>query len=133
MCKFIKVIEGKPKDLYTPYIILCMGKMENRTTIQVSEKLRQELRVLASKRDVSYQELLKDMISVFRELDRERTIISIPAKLAEKVEDNIKDTDIRSTSEYVTFILRMIMSEQEDFGKSDEKKIKERLKKLGYI
>ena len=67
--------------------------MENRTTIQVSEDLRKELRVLASKRDVSYQDLLKDMISIFKELDKEKTIISIPKKLSEKVEEKIVETD----------------------------------------
>ena len=63
--------------------------MEDRTTIQVSEKLRKELRILASKRDISYQELLNDMISVFKELDRENTIVSVPTKLAEKINEKI--------------------------------------------
>jgi len=110
--------------------------MENRTTIQVSEALRQELKVLASKRDISYQELLSDMISVFKELDKKKTIVSIPAKLADKVRNNIEDTDISSVSEYVTFVLRMIMAEKqqtEDKEKIDEEKIKQRLKNLGYL
>ena len=107
--------------------------MENRTTIQLSESLRQELRVLAAKRDISYQELLSDMVSVFKELDREKTIISIPKKLANKIEENIKDTDMRSDSEYVTFILRMILSEEGKVDESDAEKIKDKLKNLGYL
>lgn len=107
--------------------------MKNRTTIQVSEKIRKELRVLASQRDKNYQELLKDMISVFRELDREKTIVSIPSKLTEKVEEKIKETDIKTVSEYITFLLRMVLSEEGKIKNVDEKKIKEKLKKLGYL
>lgn len=108
--------------------------MENRTTIQVSEKLRQELKILASKRDISYQELLSDMISVFKELDREKTIISIPTKLAKKVEEKIIGTDIKSASEYVTFLLRLILSEESEvYSDIDDKKVRERLKRLGYL
>lgn len=109
------------------------GTMQDRTTIQVSEKLRRELRILASKRDISYQELLQDMISVFKELDREKTIISIPTKLAEKVNGKIKDTDIKSTSEYVTFVLRMLLAEKIQYKRNDEVKIKQKLKNLGYL
>lgn len=107
--------------------------MQNRTTIQLSENLRKELRILASKRDVNYQELLSDMMSVFRELDREKAIVSIPSKLAEKIKTNIKKTDIGSVSEYVTFILRMILAEKADIKSTDEAKIKQKLKNLGYL
>ncbi len=110
-----------------------MYDMENRTTIQVTEDLRKELRILASKRDISYQDLLKDMITVFKELDKESTIVSIPKKLSEKVKDNIKDTDMRNVSEYITFLLRMILAEEADINSSDETKIKDKLKKLGYL
>lgn len=110
-----------------------MYDMKNRTTVQVSEDLRKELRILASKRDISYQELLNDMISVFKELDRERTIVSIPSKLSNKIKEKISGTDMPSVSEYVTFILRLILSEDTDIKKSDESKIKEKLKKLGYL
>ncbi len=107
--------------------------MEDRTTIQISENLRKELRILASQRDKNYQELLKDMISVFRELDKEKTIISIPSKLSSKIEEKIKNTDIKTVSEYITFLLRMVLSEEGKVKDINEKKIKERLKKLGYI
>lgn len=108
--------------------------MENRTTIQISEELRQELKVLAAKRDISYQKLLSDMISVFKELDRSKTILSIPRNLAEKVELKVKNTSFNSNSEYITFILRLVMSEDNNINEDfDETQIKERLKKLGYI
>ena len=107
--------------------------MENRTTIQLSESLRKELRILAAKRDVSYQELLKDMISVFQELDKEKTIVSIPKRLADRIRENIKETDISSVSEYTTFVLRTVLSENVDIKQSNEEKIKQKLKNLGYL
>ena len=110
--------------------------MENRTTIQVSEDLRKQLKVLAARRDISYQELLQDMISVFRELDREKTIISIPAMLAGKINEKISKTDFSSVSEYTAFVLRQMLLESADKEKisdSDEEKIKDKLRKLGYL
>lgn len=108
--------------------------MENRTTIQVSEDVRKKLKVLASKRDASYEELLGEMINVFNELDRTKTIISVPKLLASKVNENIKKgTDMSSVSEYVTFLLRLALSEEGPLHKTDEQKIKGRLKTLGYL
>jgi len=107
--------------------------MQNRTTIQLSENLRKELRQLAARRDINYQELLKDMISVFKELDGGKTIVSIPKKLADKVKENIKDTDMSSVSEYVTFLLRMILAEKAEVKSLNETKIKQRLRNLGYL
>ncbi len=108
--------------------------MENRTTIQVSEGLRKKIRVLAAKRDISYQKLLSDMISVFGELDKDKTIISIPSKLADKLHNTIKDTDFKTISEYVTFLIRLILYEKAEKSKEiDVTKVKKRLKKLGYF
>ncbi len=108
--------------------------MENRTTIQVSEELRKKIRVLAAKRDISYQKLLSDMISVFEELDRDKTIISIPSKLADKLHNTIKDTDFKTISEYVTFLIRLILYEKTEKSKEiDVTKVKKRLKELGYF
>lgn len=110
--------------------------MEERTTIQLSAKLRKELKILASKRDISYQELLKDMISVFKELDKEKTIISIPNQLSKKIENKIKNTDIKSVSEYITFLLRLVLAEYKDRTRISEKggeALKNKLKSLGYL
>ncbi len=108
--------------------------MQDRTTIQISENLRKELRMLAAKRDRSYQELLSDMTSVFKELDKEKTIVSIPKGIAKKIKKQIRSTDISSVSEYITFILRLILAEKDKALKTgEEKKIRQRLKKLGYL
>ena len=108
--------------------------MENRTTIQVSEGLRRKLRILAAKRDISYQKLLLDMISVFEELDKEKTIISIPGKLADNLHNTIKDTDFKTISEYATFIIRLILYEKAEKSKeADLTNIKKKLKSLGYL
>ena len=108
--------------------------MDNRTTIQISENLRKELRILASMRDVSYQELLEEMVSVFKELDSSKTIISIPTKLGEVIQKNIKGSDFKSLSEYVTFLLRLMLIE-EGVSHDDKnlKKIRKRLRGLGYL
>jgi vacuolar-type H+-ATPase subunit E/Vma4 len=97
--------------------------MEDRTTIQVSGGLRKKLRVLAAKRDISYQKLLSDMISVFEELEKDKTVISIPKKLSETVKEKIKQTDFRSVSEYLTFIMRLILYENAETSKQDIKNI----------
>ena len=107
--------------------------MNERTTIQLSNDLRKQLRELAAKRDENYQELLKDMIGVFNELDKEKTIVSIPKKLSEKMNVVMDHTDFSSKSEYITFLLRLMLYEKSDTLKTDEKKIKEKLKHLGYI
>jgi len=110
--------------------------MENRTTIQITEDLRKQLKVLAARRDISYQELLQDMVSVFKELNQEKTIISIPSMLAGKVNEKIEKTDFSSVSEYTTFVLRQMLMEtahKQDIASSDEEKIKDKLRKLGYL
>ncbi len=107
--------------------------MINRTTIQVSDEIRKELKFLASKRDKNYQELLSDMLSVFKELDRDKTIISIPKKLAGRINEIIKNTDFKTVSEYVSFILRILFYENAEPEKINESKLKARLKALGYL
>jgi Arc/MetJ-type ribon-helix-helix transcriptional regulator len=110
-----------------------MYKLERRTTIQVSEELRKELRILASRRDVNYQELLSDMISVFKELDKDRAIVSIPKALEGRIRESIKTSDFKTVSEWVTFVIRLMFYEQANPEKADEKKIKKQLKALGYL
>ena len=53
--------------------------------------------------------------------------ISLSLPLIEKIKKKIKGTGMPSVSAYVTFILRQILSGE------DETQIKNRLKKLGYI
>jgi Arc/MetJ-type ribon-helix-helix transcriptional regulator len=65
------------------------------------------------------------------------TTVSIPSPLFKKVEERIKNTGFTSVSSYVTYVLREIVSEEkiesEPFTRSDEERIKEKLKALGYL
>ena len=60
--------------------------------------------------------------------------------MAEKVNELINGTGFNSVSSFVTYILRQILSEsgskkhgEEVFTEKDEKKVKDRLKSLGYL
>jgi Arc/MetJ-type ribon-helix-helix transcriptional regulator len=67
------------------------------------------------------------------------TTVSIPAPLFSKVEERIKDTGFTSVSSYVTYVLREIVAEGEKeeeehpFSEEDEERVKERLRRLGYL
>ncbi len=64
------------------------------------------------------------------------TEVLIPTSLFEKIRERIKGTGFSSVSGYVTYVLREVLSEEEEeevFSKEDEEKIKARLKALGYI
>ena len=72
-----------------------------------------------------------------RKREKEKfTEVLIPTSLFEKVRERIKGTGFSSVSGYVTYVLREVLSEEEEeevFSKEDEEKIKARLKALGYI
>ena len=110
--------------------------MQNRTTIQVSESLRQELRRLAARRDLSYEQLLWAMVELFQELEPGRTLVSIPTELAGRLAEIVSQTDCKSTSEFVTFLLRLVLYESEGDTNSVREvsaRMRERLEKLGYL
>lgn len=68
--------------------------------------------------------------------ERKYTTVSIPAPLFEKIQNKIKDTGFTSVSDYVTFVLREILAHgtnEEAFNEEDERKVKERLRSLGYL
>ena len=72
------------------------------------------------------------------EEEKKYTTISIPTPLAEKIKKRIKGTGFTSLSSYTTYVLREIISgkkeeSEEAFTKEDEKKVRERLKALGYL
>lgn len=72
------------------------------------------------------------------EEEKKYTTISIPTPLAEKIKKRIKGTGFSSLSSYVTYVLREIISgekegSEEAFTKEDEKKVRERLRALGYL
>lgn len=65
------------------------------------------------------------------------TTISIPSHLANKIKKQIEGTGFTSLSSYVTYILREVLSSGEEkdevFSKDDEKRIKNKLRSLGYL
>lgn len=70
--------------------------------------------------------------------EKKFTTISIPTPLAEKIKKRIKGTGFTSLSSYVTYVLREVISgieeeSNEAFSKDDEKRVKDRLRSLGYL
>lgn len=65
------------------------------------------------------------------------TTVSIPTPLFKKVKKRIKDTGFTSVSGYVTYVLREMIAEEEKeeepFSAEDKRRVKERLKALGYL
>jgi hypothetical protein len=67
--------------------------------------------------------------------------ISIRRPLAIKLKKRLKETEFKTLSEYVNFILEEVLAsleEQEDdedsgYTEEEEEKVKQRLKDLGYI
>ena len=63
--------------------------------------------------------------------------IPIPKSIYKKIEERIKQTDFDSVASYVKYILEEVLSEEEDdetvFSEEDEKRVKDRLKALGYL
>ena len=62
--------------------------------------------------------------------------VTIPKRLLEKIQKKILNTSFSSASEYVTYLLEKELSGTEDeevFSKEDEEKVKERLRRLGYL
>ena len=71
-------------------------------------------------------------------IDKNRyTTISIPVQLNEKLKGKIEGTGFHSVSSYVIYVLRQLVSsmdkESRGFTNRDEKRVKDRLKKLGYL
>ncbi|MBN1423324.1 hypothetical protein JXA88_02100 [Candidatus Fermentibacteria bacterium] len=110
--------------------------MEQRTTIQVSEPLRRALRQLAARSDSSYEGLLWAMVELFRELEPGRTLVSIPSDLARRMSDLSAGTDCRTLSEYVTFLLRLVLYESPGGSppaSEVSERMREKLQRLGYL
>ncbi|HLD27957.1 MAG TPA: CopG family transcriptional regulator [Patescibacteria group bacterium] len=64
------------------------------------------------------------------------TTISIPVQLNDKIKDLIKNTGFNSVSSFAVYVLRQLISEGsagQGFSKTDEERVKERLKSLGYL
>lgn len=65
------------------------------------------------------------------------TTVSLPVPLHDKIKDLIKDTGFTSVSDFVTYVMREVVYEENEAKKSevqrDKEKIKSRLRSLGYI
>ncbi|MCW4055472.1 MAG: CopG family transcriptional regulator [Candidatus Bathyarchaeota archaeon] len=65
------------------------------------------------------------------------TTVSIPTPLFKKIKERIKSTGFTSVSSYVAYVLREIITEEENeedpFSEDDKERVKERLRALGYI
>lgn len=80
-------------------------------------------------------------------VEKDITTVSIPAPLAEKLKKRMEGTGFSSLSSYITYILRQVVSsiemdqqkkgaerkEKEAFTEEDEKRVKDRLRGLGYL
>ena len=72
---------------------------------------------------------------------KKHTTVSIPITLFKKIQERIQETGFSSVSEYVTYVLREIFAEEEKthqkkeqaFSPEDEKRVKDRLRALGYL
>jgi len=72
------------------------------------------------------------------------TTISVPKQLFEKIKKRCEGTGFNSVSSYVTYVMRQVLSKTEEeggrpqakdepFSADDEKRVKERLRSLGYL
>lgn len=60
--------------------------------------------------------------------------IEISKDIIEKIKQRIKETEFKSVEEYIEFVLREVLEEEEaEISKEDEEIIKERLRALGYL
>jgi Arc/MetJ-type ribon-helix-helix transcriptional regulator len=68
--------------------------------------------------------------------EKKFTTVSIPIPLFKKIEERIKGTGFTSVSSYVTYVLREVVTEEDEaepFTKEDEERVKDRLRALGYL
>ncbi len=64
--------------------------------------------------------------------------VKIPKDIIEKIKERIQETEFKSVEEYITFVLQEVIKDEDDepeevFSEEDEKKVKERLRALGYL
>ena len=70
-------------------------------------------------------------------MSEEYGIIKIPKGIIAKIEQQIQGTRFKSVGEYIAFVLEEVIRDEEEsdevYSEEDEKKVKERLKELGYL
>jgi hypothetical protein len=65
----------------------------------------------------------------------DRVEIQIPAEVAAKIQKRIQGTGFGTVDEFVSYVLARLLenSAEVPFSEEDEKRLKERLRSLGYI
>jgi len=63
----------------------------------------------------------------------DKVSVEIPKWLYEKITERIKGTSFSTVSDYITNRLQSEFSEERVYTEEEERKIKERLRRLGYI
>ncbi len=68
----------------------------------------------------------------------EKVTIKIPRELYLRLKETIRDTGFSSVTEFIVFIMRMVVTggelvEEESLEKHMIKEVRERLKRLGYF
>ncbi len=75
-------------------------------------------------------------INILFRMAEETVSVDIPKSVADKIEEKRKGSEFGSLSEYVGYVLREVVSEEDEeevFSEEDEERVKERLKALGYL
>jgi len=67
--------------------------------------------------------------------ERSAVTVRLPVEVARGIEARIQGTGFRSVEEFVTFVLARLLESPtgEGFSEEDERKLRERLRSLGYI
>lgn len=70
-------------------------------------------------------------------MTEEKVKVELPKSIIEKIKKRIDGTGFESVSSYIAYVLNELLDEMEDdkddFTDEDEKKVKERLRALGYL
>ncbi len=70
-------------------------------------------------------------------MNEEYGTVKIPKDVISKIEKRIQGTEFKSVDEYTSFVLEEVIRDEEEpaevFSEEDEKKVKERLRALGYL
>jgi len=62
--------------------------------------------------------------------------IPLPAVIVEKIKNHIKGTEFNSVAEYIVFVLKEVLEDEDAnaaLTEEEEKQVKATLKKLGYL
>jgi len=72
-------------------------------------------------------------------MDTKDITINLPMDIFGKLEERIKDTEFNSAQEYLLYVIRQLFPEEgvkdseEELNKEEEEKVRQNLKKLGYL